>query len=225
LHLVIQDTGGPTSANLFGPAGKITRMDFDAAESDARIIAASEADPQMFALIFERHYDAVFSYVGRRAGSAVADELAAETFIAAFQSRQRYDTTRPAARPWLLGIATNLLRHHRRSEVRRLRAFARLDRPEPSAGGLDRADERLDAARARPRLLRALSELSGEERDALLLMVWADLSYDEIARALQVPIGTVRSRLHRARRRMRELLAASGQYPSEAAGEVASSDG
>jgi RNA polymerase sigma factor (sigma-70 family) len=200
-------------------------MDFDAEESDARILAASASDPQLFALIFERHYDAVFSYVGRRVGAEVADELAAETFLAAFRSRQRYDGMRPNARPWLLGIATNLLRHHHRTEVRRLRAYARLERPGPSAGDLDTADARVDAARERPRLLLALADLSREERDALLLFVWADLSYDEIAHALQIPVGTVRSRLHRARLRMRELLIASGQYPLDAAKEVVSSDG
>jgi RNA polymerase sigma factor (sigma-70 family) len=197
----------------------------DAAESDARIIAASASDPQLFALIFERHYDAVFSYVGRRVGQEIADELAAETFLVAFRARQRYDGARPIARPWLLGIATNLLRHHQRTEVRRFRAYARLDRPGPSAGDLDGADARLDAARTRPHLLRALANLSREERDAVLLLAWADLSYEEIAHALGIPIGTVRSRLHRARVRMRELLAASGQYPLEAAKEVVHTDG
>jgi RNA polymerase sigma factor (sigma-70 family) len=200
-------------------------MGFDAAESDARIIAASASDPQLFALIFERHYDAVFSYVGRRVGQEIADELAAETFLVAFRARQRYDAARPIARPWLLGIATNLLRHHHRTEVRRFRAYARLERPGPSAGDFDRADARLDAARARPYLLRALADLSREERDAVLLLAWADLSYDEIAHALGIPIGTVRSRLHRARVRMRELLAASGQYPSEADREVVRTNG
>ena len=200
-------------------------MDLDASESDAEVIAASVADPQVFTVIFERHYDAVFSYVGRRVGSEVASELAAETFLAAFRSRQRFETSRPGARPWLLGIATNLLRHHHRTEVRRLRAYARIEPPEPSAGDLDTADARLDAARARPRLLLALAALSREDRDALLLFVWADLSYDEIAHALRIPVGTVRSRLHRARLRMRELLTASGQYPLVAAREVVSSDG
>ena len=200
-------------------------MDFDAAESDGRIIAASASDSQLFALIFERHYDAVFSYVGRRVGQGIADEVAAETFLVAFRARQRYDGARPIARPWLLGIATNLLRHHHRTEIRRLRAYARLERPRPSAGELDSADARLDAARARPHLLRALADLSREERDAVLLLAWADLSYEEIANALGIPIGTVRSRLHRARVRMRERLAASGQYPSEVAKEVVHTDG
>jgi len=197
----------------------------DAAESDARIIVASASNPKLFALIFERHYDAVFSYVGRRVGREIADELAAETFLVAFRARQRYDGTRPIARPWLLGIATNLLRHHQRTEVRRFRAYARLERPEPSAGDLEGADARLDAARARPHLLRALADLSREERDAVLLLAWADLSYEEIAHALGIPIGTVRSRLHRARVRMRERLAASGQYPSEVVKEVVHTDG
>jgi RNA polymerase sigma-70 factor (ECF subfamily) len=208
-------------------AGKIRWMDSDGTASDARIIAASRDDAQVFAVIFERHFDAVFSYVGRRVGSEVADEIAAETFLAAFRSRQRYDTSRPVARPWLLGIATNLLRHHHRTEVRRLRAYSRIERPESSTGDFDLADARLDAARARPRLLAAIADLSRDERDALLLLAWADLSYDEIAQALEIPIGTVRSRLHRARARMRELLNASGQYPLavDAVREALNSDG
>jgi len=165
-----------------------------------------------FAAVFDRHYDAVHRYLARRVGGDLADDLTAETFTAAFDARRRYDTAHRDARPWLLGIATNLVRHHYRGEVRRLRAYARLDRQvdrEDSSGGVD---ARLDAALAGPAIAEALMCLSQGDRDALLLFAWADLRYEEIAVALRIPVGTVRSRLHRARSRLRELLGDSGQY-------------
>ena len=106
------------------------------AGSDAQIIAASRVEPLVFAAVFDRHYDAVHRYLARRVGSDLADDLAAETFTTAFDVRRRYDTARPDARPWLFGIATNLLRHHHRGEARRLRAYARLDRPADGVPGI-----------------------------------------------------------------------------------------
>jgi RNA polymerase sigma factor (sigma-70 family) len=180
--------------------------------SDAQIIVASRVEPLAFAAVFDRHYDAVHRYLARRVGSDLADDLAAETFTTAFDVRRRYDTAHPDARPWLFGIATNLLRHHRRGEARRLRAYARLDRPADTDGGFGGVEARLDASRAGPAIADALTHLSAGDRDVLLLFAWADLRYEEIAVALRIPVGTVRSRLHRARRRVRELLAESGQY-------------
>lgn len=168
----------------------------------------------MFAAVFDRHYDAVHRYLARRVGSDLADDLAAETFTSAFDVRHRYDAAHPDARPWLFGIATNLLRHHHRGEARRLRAYARLDRPADPDGGFGGVEARLDAGLAGPAIADALTRLSAGDRDVLLLFAWADLRYEEIAVALRIPIGTVRSRLHRARRRVRELLGDSGQYLS-----------
>lgn len=182
------------------------------AGSDAEVIAASRDEPLEFAAVFDRHYDVVHRYLGRRVGSDLADDLAAETFTTAFDVRHRYDLSRPDARPWLFGIATNLVRHHRRSEARRLQAYARLDGSSQSDTDVDGIAARLDAAQAGPAIAKALTRLSAGDRDALLLFAWADLRYEEIAMALRIPIGTVRSRLHRARHRMRELLGGSGQY-------------
>jgi RNA polymerase sigma-70 factor (ECF subfamily) len=112
----------------------------------------------------------------------------------AFAARKRYDALRGDERPWLFGIANNLLRRHYRDEERRLRAFAQLD------------VRRDDVWPNEPRLADALAALSREERDVLLLFAWADLAYDEIAVALGVPVGTVRSRLHRARAQFRAAL-------------------
>jgi RNA polymerase sigma factor (sigma-70 family) len=132
----------------------------------------------------------------------------AETFAVAFQRRRDYDLERVDARPWLYGIATNLIRNHRRAEARRWRAMARDvagagAEPEPEADG---AAARVTAQAARGELARVLAGLPSRQRDVLLLYAWADLEYEEIAQALGLPVGTVRSRLHRARAAMKEGL-------------------
>jgi RNA polymerase sigma factor (sigma-70 family) len=161
--------------------------------TDAEAIGASLADPEAFAVLFDRHYDAIHGYAQRRVGPDLADEIAAETFARAFDRRRRYDADREDARPWLLGITANLLRRHWRSERRRLDAYARRT-GRPDADPADPVASDLAAA------LRALPR---REREPLLLLAWADLSYDEIALALDIPIGTVRSRISRARTRLR----------------------
>jgi RNA polymerase sigma factor (sigma-70 family) len=181
--------------------------------TDAEAISASVDDPTAFEVVFDRHFDVVFRYLRRRLGRHRAEELAAETFAQALASRRRFDPRFRDARPWLFGIAVNLLRHHSRRENHELRAYARsgvdpLAAEEPSL-------DRLDAEASRPLVAAALAELPPIEREALLLYAWAELGYGEIAEALGIPVGTVRSRLHRARTRLRELLAASGQYAEE----------
>ncbi len=195
-------------------------------EPDAALIAASIDTPVAFAAVFDRHYDFVHRYLGRRVGFEVADDLVSETFTTAFRVRARYDLAHSDARPWLLGIATNLVRHHRRAEVRRLRAYERLETE--AAVGIDEAlvAARVDAAAERPRIARALARIPDADRDALLLLAWADLTYAEIALALGIPIGTVRSRIHRARHRLRELLDLGGQsLCADTITEVIASDG
>jgi len=144
--------------------------------------------------LFELHFNAIHAYLARRVGPDLARDLASETFTRAFAARKRYDAERGEARAWLFGIANNLLRRHYRDEERRLRAFARLDAREEGVPSEE------------PRLADALGTLSPEERDVLLLFAWADLEYAEIAAALELPLGTVRSRLHRARAHVRATL-------------------
>lgn len=173
----------------------------DGQTSEIGLISTAAVEPVDFTAIFDRHFDAVYAYLQRRIGRDLAEELCAETFLVAFDNRYRYDSSRSAVRPWLLGIATNLLRHHWRREVRELRAYAR-SASDPVLDAFDGVEERLDASGERRHLVEGLAELSAPERDALLLAAWADLSYAEIAAALEIPVGTVRSRLSRARERI-----------------------
>jgi RNA polymerase sigma-70 factor (ECF subfamily) len=175
--------------------------------SDAELIHQSREEPALFAQLYDRHAAALQRFVARRLGPQIAEDVTAETFLAAFRRRSTYDSSRLDARPWLYGIAIKLIGRHRRAEVRMLRALARVPFADPSMDGLDRAEDRLAVAAAGPAIARALSELPTDHRDVLLLVAWADLSYEQIAVALGIPVGTVRSRLSRARTRMRNALA------------------
>lgn len=173
---------------------------------DAELIRRSRDEPGVFAALFDRHAPELHRYVTRRLGDSMADDIVADTFLAAFGKRGRYDATRPDARPWLYGIAANLIGKHRRTEVRSYRALARTGVDEVAESYADRVDAEVTASAARRELASALATLSGGDRDVLLLIAWADLSYDEVAHALGIPVGTVRSRLHRARKKTRAAL-------------------
>jgi RNA polymerase sigma-70 factor (ECF subfamily) len=168
--------------------------------------AHRDPDPHAFDVVFDRHFGDIHRFVARRLGRDVADDLAANVFVEAFAGFASFDERRGQIRPWLFGIANNLVRRHRRTEERRLRAFARHGTdPVADAGDLDRVDATSDG----PRLARALAALTPRDREVLLLHAWADMPYEEIAQALDVPIGTVRSRLARARRHMQARLGVS----------------
>lgn len=191
----------------------------DSPDSDADVMRASIADPARFQTLFERHFELIFRYAGRRLGRQAAEDVSAEVFLKAFEARGRYDFSYSDARPWLFGIAANVMRRSLRTEGRRLRALAR--EPRRPAGALDEALERLDSQATDRRLAGALAALRADEREALLLVAWADLTYDEVARALDIPVGTVRSRLHRARARMSKELGGNELGAGERGGPVA----
>ncbi|MFI8529292.1 RNA polymerase sigma factor [Streptomyces aquilus] len=182
--------------------------------SDASVVERSWEEPDAFELLFHRYADDIHRYVSRRLGTETADDLMAETFVVAFQQRRRYDLTRPHARPWLYGIVTNLVGQHRRAEARRLRALARAAATGTADGDggealADRVTARVGAERTRAELAGALATLPARYRDVLLVIAWGDLDYAEAAEALGVPVGTVRSRLHRARAGLRAALGGS----------------
>src|SRR6478735_5882462 len=149
--------------------------------TDADVVARSLGDPAAFGLIYERYATTIYRYVMRRVGPADAEALMAETFRIAFERRATFDPTRPAARPWLYGIATNLVARHHRTEARRRRAVARLDVADATTvDGSDRVVDAVAASRLLPTVVEAIDRLPEAERDALLLHVWERLSYDEI---------------------------------------------
>ncbi|MER5194723.1 RNA polymerase sigma factor [Streptomyces sp. NPDC002755] len=175
-------------------------------DEDASVIADSLTRPELFGELYHRHAAVIHRYAARRLGEDAAEDITAETFLAAFRTRGRYDASRAGARPWLYGIAANLIGKQRRAEVRALRALARTGHDPVADSWTDRSDSRVTAQAAQGRLAGALAGLSRGDRDVLLLVAWADLGYQEVAQALSIPVGTVRSRLNRARRKVRLAL-------------------
>jgi RNA polymerase sigma factor (sigma-70 family) len=178
------------------------------ARVDGELVAGFRADPERFTAVYDRYVRDVYRYVAGRLGTQAAEDVVAETFLVAFGRRDRFDPERGGLRPWLLGIATNLVARHRRAEARHLRALA--EAGGASAPAVDSHETRVVAAvaaqRLEPLLARALAGLSSGERDVVLLVALADLGHDEIAAALGISYGTVGSRLSRARAKLRAAM-------------------
>jgi RNA polymerase sigma factor (sigma-70 family) len=196
--------------------GSVTAAPSEQAESsDAMVIEASIADADRFGVLYDRYAGALYRYAQRRVGPATAEDVVADTFVAAFRQRSKYDLRRPDARPWLFGILTRELAHSRRGEVRRYRALARAAPDPVTEAPAERVVDAVAAGALRPRLAAALATVSTRDRDVLLLIAWGDLTYEEVAGALGIPIGTVRSRLHRARSHLRAALGGTGLTDEE----------
>jgi RNA polymerase sigma-70 factor (ECF subfamily) len=171
----------------------------EAVVSDAVLVERSWHEPERFAGVFDRYYDPIHRFLARRLGASLADDLASETFLIAFDRRRDYDLRYPSAAPWLYGIAAKLVARHHRAELRRYRALSRLAASDEVEGHAERVSARL-------RLAPVLASLRKADRDVLLLVAWGGLSCEDAARALGIPAGTARSRLHRARRRTAAAL-------------------
>ena len=174
--------------------------------TDAALVERSLREPEEFAPVFDRHSDEIYRYIARRLGPETAEDLVADVFLTAFRKRARYDLARPDARPWLYGIATHAIGSHRRAEKRRNRMLARTPPQRAEEPFDERSAARVTAERLQPRLAAALTRLSAADRDLLLLIAWAELSYEEAGQALGIPVGTVRSRLHRVRAKLRRAF-------------------
>jgi RNA polymerase sigma factor (sigma-70 family) len=168
---------------------------------DGRIV-----DPAAFEAAFRQHFPLIYRFIARRVGTALAEDLAAETFAIAYRRRATFDPGLGSLRSWLFGIAANLVRHQWRAEQHLLALDARLVSEVDTSEGCDAADQRIIAALLAPRLAAALSQITADQREVLLLHAWAELSHEEIAAALEIAPGTVRSRLFRARAALREEL-------------------
>lgn len=190
--------------------------------TDAEIIADTRGQPGAFTELYRRHSVPVFRYIASRLGRESAEDLSSETFLVAFERRSSFRPDAVSALPWLLGIATLLIRRHRREEAAGWRLSA-------AVGGLGGdgsvhaghdpghdSDDRLEASVAIAALSTAMGRLSQGDRDVLGLAAWSDLDFRGISEALGIPEGTVRSRLHRCRRILRTHLEATGVSTMEA---------
>ena len=176
-------------------------------ESDGELwlrIAAGEAEA--FGELFERHAQAVYAFLAHRTGSSTAaEDLVSVTFLEAWRRRQTTELTNATARPWLIGIANNCARNHWRSLRRYRHAIERLPRTS-STDATDEVADRVDAARAISDAKKAISKLPRGEMEVVVLVLWNGLTYEEAAAALHIPVGTVRSRLASARKRLRAAM-------------------
>ena len=170
---------------------------------DNEVIERSVSEPAKFAMLYDRHATSVFRYAAQRLGDHAADDVMSETFLVAFERRSAYDVTVVDARPWLLGIATRLMRKHVRLEATAWKGMTADLAAQIVPDLIDLAGARIDAHRLTQRLAKALRRLPEIDRDTLLLYAWGNLDYASIATAMEVPVGTVRSRLNRARRQLR----------------------
>ncbi len=169
---------------------------------DEELLVRSQSDPHAFEAVVVTHSNSIYAFLYRRVPK-LADDLLAEVWVAAFSARSKFDPAQGSARGWLYGIARYVLLAHYRARI-----------PEPAGIGDDcadrdhweRVDERIDAASAAKPLIRAVGELPAEEREVLLLVAWDQLRIVDAATVLGIPAGTARSRLHRARARMKIAL-------------------
>ncbi|MEV0873298.1 RNA polymerase sigma factor [Streptomyces sp. NPDC049950] len=163
-------------------------------------------DREAFAALYEEHARAVYNHALRLTGDrSTAEEVMSETFLAAWRARRGVEPEGGSLQPWLFGIATNRARNANRGTGRRLAFLSRRSAPEPVADIADATAGRVDDARRLAAVRRALGGLRRQEREVLVLCVWSGLDYAEAAEALGIPVGTVRSRLSRARDRLRRL--------------------
>ncbi len=175
--------------------------------TDMDIVAGFRRDPERFTEVHDRYFRDIYRYVAGRLDVHVAEDIAAETFCLAFGQRDRFDPQRGSGlRAWLFGIATNLVAQHRRKEARRYKALARSGADRAAGSHEDRVLTEVTAGSMRPRLAKALAALSPGERDVVLLVALAELTYDEVAEALGISQGTVGSRLSRARKKLHEVI-------------------
>jgi RNA polymerase sigma factor (sigma-70 family) len=162
---------------------------------------AALLEPTDLAVVFEKYARDLLRYATQRVGEQVAEDIVAQAFLVAHEQRHRFDPERGELLPWLYGICSNLLRRHKRAEIRALRALATAQ-PHEDTG----QEERVDARRTVAKVAGVLAKLPRRQREVLLLFAVAELSYEEIAQALDIPLGSVQSALHRARAKVRNAL-------------------
>lgn len=186
-----------------GETGRLTRDE----RSDIELWdLAVGGDGESFGALFERHARRVYNHCFRRTGSwADAEELTSAVFLEAWRRRREVRPIGESALPWLLGVANNLLRNHRRSRRRYQAAIARIPSPDLEPDLADDVAGRLADEVQMRQVLTLVERLPRRHQEVLSLCAWSELSYQEAAVALGIAVGTVRSRLARARARLAEL--------------------
>jgi RNA polymerase sigma-70 factor (ECF subfamily) len=175
---------------------------------DAELWQAASTDADAFGELFERHAQAVFAFCARRTGDlALAEDLTSIVFLEAWRKRGSLRLEERSVLPWLLGTAHNVVRNQHRSRRRHRAALARMSEGGVTPSGEEDVIARLDAQQALSAALAAVDGLPQEQRDAVNLVLWSGLSYGDAAQVLEVPVGTVRSRVARARATLAATLA------------------
>ncbi|MFI6735066.1 RNA polymerase sigma factor [Nonomuraea sp. NPDC050451] len=173
---------------------------------DVTVVERSMDNPDLFARLYDRYFNELYRYLAARLGSEQVEDLVADAFLIAFNARGGFDPERGTVRSWLYGIATNVVARHRRREGRRLNALSKVPAEISADGHEDRVTSQLAAEASRPELVRELKGLAKGDRDVVFLLVFGGLGYEEIATALDIPVGTVGSRINRARKKLRTAL-------------------
>ena len=177
---------------------------------------AAAGSDDAFAELFERHSSAVYNFCFRRLGDwAAAEDLMAATFLEAWRKRDQVQISVDSLRPWLLGVANNLLRNERRSNRRREAALRRVRLDLPHEIFEEDVAAKIDDEQRMQQILQLLSQMSVQDQEVIALVLWSGLTYDEAAVALAVPVGTVKSRAARAKKKLTELAGATGHSDSE----------
>jgi RNA polymerase sigma factor (sigma-70 family) len=168
--------------------------------ADPELLAMAGSQPEAFGELFKRHARSVYAYCARRTGNLdLAEDLTSVVFLEAFRHRRKLQLSNTSALPWLLGVANNVARNADRSVRRYRSALGRIPAQGNSMSSEDNAIERLGAQEALTRALEAISALTRGEQEVVLLVLWSGLTYADAATALDIPVGTVRSRLASAR--------------------------
>ncbi|NGN67607.1 sigma-70 family RNA polymerase sigma factor [Streptomyces sp. A7024] len=186
-------------------------------DADEDLLTRSVSEPAAFEPLVDRHSAALHGYLVRRAPAA-ADDLLSEVWLRAYAGRGAYAAGRGAARAWLFGIARNVLAGHWQQAARGAQGPA--GATSPVGDPWQAVDARLDAAAVGPLLRRRIADLPAVERELLLLVAWEQLTPTEAAAVVGIPAGTARSRLHRARRRLRADLSSSAAALTPLTGDV-----
>ncbi|MGA2805181.1 MAG: RNA polymerase sigma factor [Acidimicrobiales bacterium] len=187
----------------------------DREPSDRDVLRASLKDPARFGIVFDRHFRSVYRFLERQVGATAAEDLAAETFTVAFAQRRTFDARRRDVRPWLFGIAINLLRNHRRAEVTRRDLGLRQATPEHRAIDEDPVHDSAVVTGEVARVAKALARIDDESRALLLLVASTDFNIEQAAESLHISPAATRTRLWRARQQLRAELGASNRYTDE----------